>query len=112
MNSMKITDQHWHDVILYSSSVFQLHRTIKKILDLLLTQYQIEHKNATDKRIVTFIQERCSNYTENPKKMIDSLLERNKRFIVLNKLIYKDTNNEEQVTTDPNLIKQLTNNHF
>ena len=44
--------------------------------------------------------------------MIDSLLERNKRFIVLDKIIYKDTNNEEQVTTDPDLIKQLTNNHF
>jgi hypothetical protein len=44
--------------------------------------------------------------------MIDSLLERNKRFIVLDKVIYKDSNNEEQVTTDPNFIKQLTNDHF
>src|ERR1044072_2472547 len=57
MESMKIEDQHWHDVILHSSSVSQLHRTIKKILDLLLTRHQIEHKSATDKRIKSFIQE-------------------------------------------------------
>ena len=44
--------------------------------------------------------------------MIDSLLEWNKRFIVLDKIIYKDENNNDQVTTDPNLIKQLTNNYF
>src|ERR1044072_3574078 len=44
--------------------------------------------------------------------MIDSLLERNKRFIVLDKVIYKDKNDTDQVTTDPDLIKQLTNNHF
>jgi hypothetical protein len=44
--------------------------------------------------------------------MIDSLLERNKRFINLDKLIYKDDNNIEQVTTDPNHIKLFTNDHF
>src|ERR1043165_4515872 len=39
MDSMKIDDQHWRDVIIHSSSVSQLHKTIKKILDLLLTQH-------------------------------------------------------------------------
>jgi len=44
--------------------------------------------------------------------MIDLLLEYNKWFIVLNKMIYKDVNNQKQVITNPDQIKQLTNNHF
>src|ERR1043165_555656 len=99
MSNMNIDDQHWYDVISHSSSVSQLHRTIKKILNSLLVRHQVEYKTVTDKRIEQFIKDRCSNYTENLKKMIDSFLKRNKHFIVLDKVIYKDVNNNEQVTT-------------
>ena len=36
MNSIHIDDQHWYDVISHNSSVSQLHRIIKKILNSLL----------------------------------------------------------------------------
>src|ERR1043165_821220 len=112
MTSMNIDEPKWFTTIKTSLSVSALHWTIKRILDHLLSRHQLEHKLMTDKRIEQFIQARCLNYTDNPKKLIDSLLERNKRFIVLDKVVYKDDNSQEQVTVDPDHIKQLTNDYF
>src|ERR1044071_2020837 len=112
MTSMNIDEPQWLTTIQSSSSIPLIHRTIKRILDHLLTRHNLEHKLMTNKRIEQFIQDRCNNYTDNPKKLIDSLLECNKRFIVLDKLVYKDNNGHEQVTVDPDHIKQLTNDNF
>ena len=89
---MNIDEPQWNLTIKSSLSVPLIHCIIKRILDLLLKRHQLKHKLMTNKRIEQFIQTRCLNYTNNPKKLIDSLLERNKRFIVLNKVVYKDDN--------------------
>src|ERR1043165_5208417 len=107
MTSMKIDEPQWFTTIKTSLSVSTIHRTVKRILDHLLSRHQLEHKLMTNKRIEHFIQARCLNYTDDPKKLIDSLLERNQRFIVLDKVVYKDDLGHEQVTVDPDHIKQL-----
>ena len=77
MTSMNIDEPQWFTTIKTSLSVSALHWTIKRILDHLLSRHQLEHKLMTNKRIEQFIQARCLNYTDDPKKLIDSLLERN-----------------------------------
>ena len=112
MTNMNIDDSSWINIFETSVTPSLIYRTIKKLLDLLLSRHQLEHKLMTDKRIEQFIQSRYLNYTDNLKKFIDFLLKRNKRYIVLDKVIYKDTDGQEQVTVNPDKIKQLTNDHF
>ena len=55
---------------------------------------------------------RCSNYDEDLTKMIDSLLNRDKRRIVLDRLLVKDPDQGHVLITDVTLIKQHAAQHF
>jgi len=55
---------------------------------------------------------RCSNYDEDLTKMIDSLLNRDKRRIVLDRLLVKDPDHGHVLITDATLIKQHAAQHF
>ena len=55
MTSMNINESQWIIVVEMSTSVSSIHRTIKRILDFLLTRHQLENKLRTDKQIEQFI---------------------------------------------------------
>ncbi|RIA86229.1 Endonuclease/exonuclease/phosphatase, partial [Glomus cerebriforme] len=65
-------------------------------------------------RIITklnFIKKRCDNYKDDPSSMIDSFLDRNKRTIIIDRVL-QSNNGTSTLITDPNEIKKLTNQHF
>jgi len=57
------------------------------------------------------LEKRCSNYKDDPKKMINSLLDRDKNSIVIDKLVYKE-GSDVTLILDPDLIKNKMNHHF
>ena len=59
-----------------------------------------------------FIQQRCQNYQDNPKAMLDSLLNRSKKVIRLDRLVVKDSHGDQILLTEPDDIKQATIHHF
>ncbi len=59
-----------------------------------------------------FIQQRYQNYQDNPKVMLDSLLNHFKRVIRLNRLVINDSHGDQILLTDPIAIKQATIHHF
>ena len=59
-----------------------------------------------------FIQQRYQNYQDNPKVMLDSLLNHFKRVIRLNRLVINDSHGDQILLTDSEAIKQTTIHHF
>jgi len=55
---------------------------------------------------------RCHNYDENPTKMIDFILNHEKRRIVLNRILVKNLTHGNVLITDSTYIKQLATQHF
>ena len=69
-----------------------------KLLELnkiLRTKYKIEESIYTEQQIKECSDKRCEYIVEDQSKMIDSLLEREKKSITLDRCIIKDNNNEE-----------------
>ena len=62
--------------------------------------------------MMRFIQQRCQDYQDDPKVMLDSLLNRSKRVIRLDRLVVKDSHSDQTLLTDPATIKQVTIYHF
>jgi hypothetical protein len=71
----------------------------------------LERKNM-DEQIKKFTNKRCENYKDDKGHMIDSCLERDKRKITIDRLLRKDVDGEEVLVTDPQEIKEATNEHF
>ncbi len=91
-------------------------RPVKKQL---LTVYKIIYQKARmeqrileHKQIKHNIKLRCTNYDEDLTKMIDSILNREKRCIVLDRLLVKDPVHGNILVTNANTIQQLAVNHF
>ena len=59
-----------------------------------------------------FIQQRYQNYQDNPKVMLDSLINHSKRVIHLDRLVVKDSHGDQLLLTDPDAIKQATIHYF
>src|SRR3990170_2543454 len=93
------------------SNVKMIKKQIHTILNLLLSKAKLEDNKYVDEQIKSFIQKRCDNLAENPTKMIDSLLNRQKRRIVLDKVIVKEADSEVLIT-DPIKVKAAVNSHF
>ncbi len=72
-----------------------------------LKQRHIEHS-----QIQRNIKLRCTNYDENLTRMIDSILNREKRSIILDRLLVKDPVHSQFLITDVTTIKQHAVQHF
>src|SRR6266511_908311 len=114
---LSILDKHKNnDLTLVSLTVnFTNVKIVKKqvhtILSFLLTEAKLEDNKYVDEQIKSFVQKRCDNLVDNPTKMIDSLLERQKRRIILDKVIVKEAESEVLIT-DPVKLKAAVNTHF
>ena len=65
-----------------------------------------------NKQIQHHIQLRCNNYDEDLTQMINLILNRDYRRIVLDRLLYKDPIQGTRLITDPLTIKRLVVTHF
>jgi hypothetical protein len=93
-----------HNIILLRKELRELNKT-------LLKKYDILNKSHIDKEIRKFVQQRCEDYRNDQGHMIDSLLEKPHRKIVIDRLLHK-VNGQDTLITDPEEIKKLTNQHF
>ena len=66
------------DPLITSTNFKNNKKGVHHILDSLLAKYKIEHKKTSDDQIKKYIEQRCTNLKESPKKMLDSLLNRDK----------------------------------
>src|SRR5205823_10635457 len=58
-------------------------------------------------------EKRCSNYIDNQKGMINSILERSRRTIVLDQVLITDSITQAQtLVTDPDALATYVNHHF
>ena len=63
--------------------------------------------------INTFVNKRCSNYIDNQKGMINSILERSRHTIVLDRVLITDSVTQVQtLVTDPDALATYVNHHF
>ena len=65
----------------------------------------------TSDKITNCIQQRCIDYDTNPTKMINSILERHKKRIVIDRLFVTE-NGTNKIVLDADDIKHRVNNHF
>jgi hypothetical protein len=91
-------------------------RTIKtKLLELnkiLRTKYKIEESIYIEQQIKECSDKRCEYIVEKQSKMIDSLLEREKKSITLDRCIVKDSNNEEILLMEKDEVLKAVKDHF
>ncbi|CAG8745749.1 5783_t:CDS:2, partial [Rhizophagus irregularis] len=58
------------------------------------------------------VDQRCRDYKDNQKKMIDSIIEREFKAIVIDKVLTTNNNGKKILVTDIDKIKEIVNNHF
>jgi hypothetical protein len=78
-----------------------------------ILQKLIDRRNyIKQEKIKLHIEQRNANLQDSQKKMIDSVMEREIRKIVIDHVLTFDDNNEEKLLTRPYDIKKEVNNHF
>ena len=56
---------------------------------------------------------RCANYKDDPKKMINSIIDHHQSSIVIDRLLINEENTDNlELITDPDQIKKEVNKHF
>ena len=70
-----------------------------------MLKYDRIHKTYQDKQIRQYVQDRCENYKDNPSKMIDSFMDRQKRSIIIDRVLSTSADGTPCLVTDPNEIK-------
>src|SRR5215216_1908737 len=93
------------NVIATRKYILDLYRNIKALS-------KIEENNINTNRIKHFIYQRCLQYETSPGRMIQSALGRNKKQIVLDRLLITTPSGSKELVSDPIRIKTLVNNHF
>src|SRR5436190_1042772 len=93
-----------NNIVAFRHSLKKFHRVLQHKHSLLYAQHNNE-------QICKFIQQCCEDYHGNQSHMIDSFLAREKRTIVIDRVL-QTVDNHQTLVTDPTEIKQLTNTHF
>jgi hypothetical protein len=96
-----IHDDNILTIIQHLTSIKQALTIMAKNMESKLTKIQIKE----------FSLKRCNDYKTNKKRMINSIIERTKQTIVIDRLLVNIDQNEELIT-DPNDIMEYTNDHF
>ena len=87
----------------------------KKLLELnklLRTKYKIEEVIHTEQQIKECSERRCKYIGEEQSKIIDSILEREKKVITLDRCIIKDTSGDEILITEKKEVLKAVKDHF
>src|ERR1044072_3600399 len=91
---------------------YRIRRHIQHIARCLYKAANIEVKLETCKQIEEAINKRCKNFTDDPKRMINSILNRHQEAIVIDRLLFKTDDNCLELTTDPHIIRNQVRKHF
>ena len=90
-------------------------RAIKKVMveiyNIVYKLTKIQESKLTEEKIKYHINQRCVDYDTNPSKMIDSILNKNKRKIVIDR-IYSTSANQNKLILEPQEIMNKVNTHF
>ena len=89
-----------------------LKQQIKRIHNTIYTKYKVTEKEDTVKQIKNYINKRCINYKSNQRSMIDSMLSKNRKKIVLDRVLVENTDGSQELLLDPEDIKDATVEHF
>ena len=93
------------------NNVIEIKREIKRIYTLVYKLSKFEEDKLKTDKITDCIQQRCIDYDTNPSKMINSILERYKRKIVIDRLFVQE-NGTNKIILDPTTIKEKVVSHF
>ncbi|CAJ0827291.1 5476_t:CDS:2, partial [Entrophospora sp. SA101] len=99
------------DININVNNISKIKKITFKIYNTLSTICKIKEKQVKQEQINLLINKRCENYKDDQSTMIDSILERNHKRIILDRVLFKENNNLI-LTTDPEKIKAITNQHF
>ena len=94
------------------SNVKYVKKTIIRLYKVLLKMTKFDTKNNTDLQIKALINHRCDQLATDPGKMIDSILQRKKRTITLDRVFIANDDNTKRFTLDPLEIKKVAVDHF
>jgi ribonuclease HI/endonuclease/exonuclease/phosphatase family metal-dependent hydrolase len=87
----------------------------KKLLELnklLRAKYKVEEAIHTEQQIKDCSERRCEYIVEEQSKMIDSILEREKKVITLDRCIIKDNSGDEILITEKEEVLKAVKDHF
>ena len=111
----EILQKHQLTTIFPSQIDNENHNDILRDLESLKNTLNIKvdylHTKITREQIKTHANKRCDQYKDQKKKMIDSIIDRHKQTIIIDRIIVKK-NDTEELIIDPNEIKKYTNLHF
>src|SRR6266498_3013712 len=97
---------------LTQENVWSEKKKIHHMIQALILESRLLYKQHATDSMMRFIKKRCQDYQDNPKVMLDSLLNHSKRVIRLDRLVVKDSQGDQILLTDPAAIKQATTYHF
>jgi hypothetical protein len=73
---------------------------------------KIISRSENNERILKFLKQRNDNFKDAPTKMIDSCLERNRKAVVIDRLLINKDSNDQYLELSPENIKKHTADHF
>ena len=84
---------------------------IRELKEIFLAKYDYIQTGLKKEKIAEYVQQRCDNYAENKTKMIDSIINRRKQTITIDKVIEIVDKESEDINliTDPNTNKRINN---
>jgi hypothetical protein len=115
MNIARAIDYEIIDVPLHLStdSLTSINLKLKELFKILVGLCKTRELSHKRDSITSFINKRCDNLLANPKLMIDSILQRRRRCIVLDRILISDPSSSTQtLVVDPTEICTHTNHHF
>jgi exonuclease III len=95
------------------NNVYDIKKHLKEMLKSLLLLAKIDLQKIREAEIKQFIDKRCDDLKAAPSTMIDSILSRKKRTIILDRLLIEDPSTmNKKFTVDPDEIKSAAINHY
>ena len=118
MNLSVLKKQHELPEMAYPSIINTYHEVksiqkhFQKLERLLFNKANLVEKLNQCSEINQTFQKRCTNYKDDPKRMIDSIMDRNKISIIIDKLLVNKGNNTTVLLLDPVEIKIEVSKYF
>jgi endonuclease/exonuclease/phosphatase family metal-dependent hydrolase len=107
--------KHKHDLNLPPSidnkTIETFRIQIKAFLKILMVKCDILNESYKNQQIKEYVRKRCEDFKDNPSHMINSLIDCQKRKIVIDRVLINNKNNQE-LLVDPVQIKEATVHHF
>src|SRR5215216_3485817 len=99
--------------VLNDQSVLEVKRALIDTYKMLSNLAKIDTHNLKVSAIKQLVDKRCDDLLNNTSNMIDSILNRKKNTIILDRLLINDPiTGNKRFTVDPNEIKESTRHHF